>query len=531
MASGRRSTRSIAALALALALPGCATYRGYSGPVENVLARDPARPTALDARLEREGEGQAPGESGASVIATGEDALLARLALTDLAGRSLDIQTYIWDLDRSGRIVLARVLAAADRGVRVRLLLDDTTTITSERTFATLDTHPNLDVRFFNPFRTRAGGTWAARGLEFLFDFARLNRRMHNKAWIADDGFAIVGGRNVSDEYSLISEERNFRDLDLMAAGEAAHRASEVFDRYWNSRWAVPAGHLARPDAAKLDALRERMAAFASREEDFPSSAGANAAEAAAVLERSAPIRTWAPVEVLADEPSKIEEHGTSSIAERLVAETARVERELRLEMAYLSLRRPALEQLAELVGRGVRVRVLTNALATTDVVFAHAGYVGTRKRLLVAGVELHELRPGGHERGRVLSPPLGSRASLHSKAAVFDERALFVGSLNLDPRSIRLNTEIGLLVESRELALEVARRFDAIASPESSWRVELRTRRVERNGAPFELRELAWVGRGSDGAERVWSHEPRAGLWRRSVARLLSWLPLEGLI
>ncbi|KAB2956092.1 MAG: phospholipase D family protein, partial [Thermoanaerobaculia bacterium] len=248
-------------------------------------------------------------------------------------------------------------------------------------------------------------------------------------------------------------------------------------------------------------------------------------------LDRSAPVLTWAPVEVLADEPTKIEERGTSAIAERLVLETARVERELRLEMAYLSLRRPALEQLGALVARGVRVHVLTNALATTDVVFAHAGYVGTRWRLLAAGVELSELRPGGHERGRVLMPPLGSRASLHSKAAVFDERAVYVGSLNLDPRSIRLNTEIGLLVESPGLAREVARRFDAIASLESSWRVELRTREIERRGTRFEVRELAWVGLKSDGTERVWRHEPRAGLWRRSVARILSWLPIEGLI
>jgi putative cardiolipin synthase len=199
--------------------------------------------------------------------------------------------------------------------------------------------------------------------------------------------------------------------------------------------------------------------------------------------------------------------------------------------MAYLSLRRPALDQLAGLVARGVRVRVLTNALATTDVVFAHAGYVGTRWRLLAAGVELHELRPGGHERGRSQLAPLGSRASLHSKAAVFDERSVYVGSLNLDPRSIRLNTEIGLLVASRELALEVARRFDAIASPASSWRVELRSRRVERRGAELTVRELVWVGRRSDGETRVWRHEPRASLWRRSVARLFSWLPIEGLI
>jgi cardiolipin synthase C len=526
----RRFRRGLAALA-ALLLPGCASFRGYRGPEERVLPRDPAQPTALDSRLLVAATDRAPGASGVAMLAAGEDALLARLALADLAGRSIDIQTYIWDLDTAGRLAMARLLAAADRGVRIRLLLDDTTTIGGERSFAALDQHPNIEVRFFNPFRTRSRGTWAERSLEFLFDFARLNRRMHNKVWIADDAYAIVGGRNVSDEYFLISDERDFRDLDLLVAGPAAQAASAVFDRFWNSRWAVPALHLTPPRAGRLDALRRRLAEFCAHQRRFPYPEAPATEDAERALDASVPRLEWAPVEVLADEPEKIESAGTSDIARRLVEETAEVRESLRIEVAYLSLPAASIDRMSALVRRGVSIRVLTNSLATTDVVAAHAGYEATRRRLLEAGVELHELRPGGHGPFKRLMPPVKSRASLHSKAVVFDDDRVFVGSFNLDPRSLRLNTEIGLWVRDRALAAQVAAWIDSGCGFERSWRLELRPRRVVANGRLMTVHELIWVGRRSDGTEEVRTHEPRATFWRRALARLLSWLPIEGLI
>jgi putative cardiolipin synthase len=525
-----RFRRWIAALATLL-LPGCATFRGYRGPEERVLPRDPTRPTALDSRLHREAAGRDAGTSGVAMLAGGEDALVARLALADLAGRSIDIQTYIWDLDTAGRLAMARLLAAADRGVRIRLLLDDTTTIGGERSFAALDQHPNVEVRFFNPFRTRSGGTWAERSLEFLFDFGRLNRRMHNKVWIADDAFAIVGGRNIADEYYLMSEQRDFRDLDLLVAGPAAESASAVFDRFWNSRWAVPAQHLTPPRKGRLESLRRRLAEFAAHQKRFPYPDAPATGEAERALDESVPTLDWAPVEVLADEPEKIESAGRSEIADRLVEETDRVRESLRIEVAYLSLPAAAIDRLGALVGRGVSVRILTNSLATTDVLAAHAGYEATRRRLLEAGVELHELRPGGHAPAKRLLPPVKSRASLHSKAVVFDDDRVFVGSLNLDPRSLRLNTEIGLWVHDTRLAERVAAWIDSGCSFERSWRLELRPRRVRANGRWVTVSQLIWVGRRSDGTEEIRTHEPRATIWRRALAHLLSWLPIEGLI
>jgi putative cardiolipin synthase len=514
----------------AMLWPGCASYRGYQGPQQVALERDPARPSALDRRADAASAGHAAGESGVVVLASGEEALYARLGLIETAERSIDLQVYIWDLDTSGNLVLARLLAAADRGVRVRLLLDDTATFAGERAFAAPDRHPNVDVRLFNPFRTRSTGTWPGRALEFLFDFRRLNRRMHNKLWLADGAFAIVGGRNVADHYFLIAEDLNFRDLDLLIAGSAARACTESFDRYWNSRWSVPIARLNPARDVRLGRLRERLAAHEASQSRIPYPRPVDAAHGERMLDRIAPRFTWAPVQLLADEPEKIESGGPSAIAERLREAAAAVRRELIVEVAYLALPRESTDRLAALVERGVSVRVLTNSLATNDVLAAHAGYVPTRRRLLEAGVELHELRPGGHERGRLLRPPRRSRASLHSKAVVFDRERVYVGSLNLDPRSVVYNTETGLLVTAPAVAAEVVRRFEEGWRPEHSWELRRVGRRVRTgDGRALEATSVVWVGRDAEGREVVRTREPRASFWRRLAARLLGLLPLEG--
>lgn len=514
----------------AMLWPGCASYRGYQGPQQWALERDPARPSMLDRRADADAAGRAAGESGVVVLASGEEALYARLGLIESAERSIDLQVYIWDLDTSGQLVLSRLLAAADRGVRVRLLLDDTATFASERAFAAFDRHPNVDVRLFNPFRTRSTGTWPGRALEFLFDFRRLNRRMHNKVWLADDAFAIVGGRNVADHYFLIAEDLNFRDLDLLIAGQAARASTASFDRYWNSRWAVPIARLNPARDVRLGRLRERLARHEANQTRIPYPRAADAEHGARMLDRIAPRFVWAPVELLADEPEKIESGAASAIAERLREAAAAVGRELVIEMAYLALPEETTDRLAALVARGVSVRVLTNSLATNDVLAAHAGYVPTRRRLLEAGAELYELRPGGHERGRLLRPPRRSRASLHSKAVVFDRERVYVGSLNLDPRSVVHNTENGVLVSAPAVAAEVVRRFEVGCRPEHSWRLRSLGRQVRTSdGRPLEVTTVVWVERDAEGREVVRSREPRATFWRRLAARLLGLLPIEG--
>ena len=504
--------------------PGCATYRGYQGPEQWALARDPSRPTELDRRLASESSSRTAGTSGVAVIATGEEALYSRLALVELAERSLDLQVYIWDLDTSGELVLARVLAAADRGVRVRLLLDDTATFSGERAFAALDRHSNVEVRLFNPFRTRSTGTWTGRALEFLFDFQRLNRRMHNKAWIADDDYLILGGRNVSDHYFLIDEELNFRDLDLLVAGPATSATTASFDRYWNSRWAVPIERLNPSAEARLARLRARLVRLEAGQKLIPYPNRADAAHGGAMLDQIAPRLVWAPVELLADEPEKIESESESEgvIVPRLRQAATAVTRQLEIEMAYLSLPPSSTDALAEMVARGISVRLLTNSLATNDVVAAHAGYLSTRRRLLEAGVELHELRPGGHDRARLLRPPRSSRASLHSKAVIFDRELVYVGSLNLDPRSAVHNTETGLMVAAPAVAAEVAQRLDEGFSLERSWRLRLAGRPVRDRRRPVDGRALGGVGRPQRRRQRRRA-DPRAARVVLAPPRLLA--------
>jgi putative cardiolipin synthase len=511
-----------------LLLPGCASsWRGPRGPEQLTLPRDPSTPTRLDRRLDAGAAGAAADSSSVSLLASGEDALYARLALTELAGRSIDVQTYIWDLDDSGRLLLARLLAAADRGVRVRLLLDDTATFRGERALAALDRHPNVEVRVFNPFRTRAGETWAERAIEFLVDFPRLNRRMHNKVWIFDGAWAIVGGRNVANHYFLLDEVLNFRDLDLLAAGPAGRDSAAAFDRYWNSRFTAPIAALARSKDVRLERLREKLARFEATQSRVPYSRRPTPEGAERALDGLLPSPIWARTEVLVDEPEKIAGGESSVIVDRLRAEATSIERELLVEVAYLSLGKDNVAELRALMDRGVRVRFLTNSLATNDVVAAHAGYVGTRRRLLEAGAELHELRPGARERSRFLSPSSGSKSSVHSKVVVFDRRHLFVGSLNLDPRSVLHNTEMGLLVDSPEIARHVAERIELGMLPDQSWRLELKKRRVRTTtGTEVEVSQVVWLG---DPTGRIRTREPRATFWRRLAATVLSWLPIEG--
>lgn len=513
----------------ALLLPGCASsWRGPRTLEETAISRQPfGERTVLDRRLDRQRVGAPAGTSGVASLATGEDALYARLAMIELAGRSIDVQTYIWDLDHSGRLILGRLLAAADRGVRVRVLLDDTATFRNERMFAALDRHPNFQVRLFNPFRTRPGDTWVERTIEFIADFRRLNRRMHNKQWIFDGGWTIVGGRNVADHYFLLAEDLNFRDLDLLAAGPVAADSSAAFDRYWNSRWAVPIEELAHARDRRLERARQALERFEAGQERIPYASRPTPETAGAAFDRIVPELFWAPVELLVDDPGKIgeAEQLTSVIAERLRGETALLGEELLVEVAYLALPEATTDELARLVERGVRVRVLTNSLATNDVVAAHSGYVSTRRRLLEAGVELHELRPGGHDDGRFLRPSRRSRASLHSKVLVFDRRHLFVGSLNLDPRSVVLNTEIGLFVDAPPVAAAVAARLERGYDPAYSWKVELEAQRVRTSAGPIERQRVVWTG---DPERPLRTREPRASTWRRLLAWLLARLPLE---
>jgi putative cardiolipin synthase len=323
-----------------------------------------------------------------------------------------------------------------DRGVHVRLLLDDIHTGGRDFNIASLDAHPNIEVRLFNPFSSRG---WIH--FEFIVNLTRLNHRMHNKVFLMDGAFAVMGGRNIGDHYFGASPAQNFRDLDLFVAGPAAHAIRESFNLYWSSAWSVPIRKVAKrlPTAAQASEKRRwldnRVAAY---RKDFPYPVDRTLSEIYARLEEVRDRLVWADAEVVYDDPTKkVGNRGHQAIAARLAEIVAQTRHEILLEAAYYIPGDRGIQRLRSVRDRGIRVRVLTNSMATNDMAPAYAGYRRYRKVLLENGVELYELRPDlGTQRDFWSLVASDSTAILHSKVAVCDRKVAFVGSFNFDPRS-----------------------------------------------------------------------------------------------
>lgn len=477
------------------------------------------------------GAGAPVRDSAARPLVTGPEAFDARAALASAAQRTLDLQYYIVRDDTTSRQLLHRVLQAAQRGVRVRLLVDDLDALGKDMDLATFAAAAPAEVRVFNPFATR-GRFGPAHLLELIGDARRLNRRMHNKLWIADNAVAVVGGRNLGDEYFDASDSLNFADLDVLLAGPAVPAVSASFDAYWNSPWAVPVQAFVRraPEAA---AVREFQAALQAQEARF------RASDYAAALRDGGLGRALragdaglepAAVEVFHDPPSKVDpDHdglrSPPALSARFQQRLAEAREELLVVTPYLIPSPQGLQTLAALVRRGVRVRVLTNSLASAEwVPVAHAGYIRHRAALARAGVELHEMRPvsqGGPQRWR--NPARWSAGSLHTKAFVVDRRHVVIGSMNLDPRSRDVNTEIALLLDSPGLGQALGGLFDEAVEPTRAWRVQW----VEPADTVPHLR---WST--EDGGRAVQTaHEPGVGLARRALSALLRALAPEALL
>lgn len=512
-----RSLSLLVALALTgLLLAGC-------GSLPREVARVPSQALAdtTDTRLGQTVQALTPpgaaaqGHSGVLALVDGVDAFAARLALVRAAERSIDIQTYIWADDNTGRMLVEQLRRAADRGVRVRLLIDDNTTGRLEDLIALLDDHPGIEVRLFNPFPTRP-----LRVADWLSDFDRMNRRMHNKTFTADNQLAIVGGRNIGNAYFAAGPEVSFEDTDLLVAGTVVPQVSASFDQYWNSALAYTAAAVLPPvPVPDAQDFRQRLQqAMASPQGLAYRQALATSDVVEALASRRLPL-AWTRVRVLADEPDKLQRDPQAQGGQLFAAlqpVLAGAQTSLDLVSAYFVPGDVGTEALAAVARRGVRVRVLTNSLAATDVTAAHAGYARHRAALLAAGVRLFELKPAfspeaPRRRARVGS----SQASLHAKTFAIDGRQVFVGSFNLDPRSVRLNTEIGLLVDSPALAAEMGGVLEQM-TPDFAWEVTL-----------DPAGHLHW----SDGASAPLHREPDASLWRRVLVRVLSWLPIDGLL
>ena len=512
-------------LAALLTLAGCApTLRlDTARPPSEAVSRD--APSALRHALAAH---LAPGQSGFHLLADGNAALAARLTLAQQATRTLDVQYYLFHNDDSGRLFAATLFAAAERGVRVRLLVDDIDTADKELGLATLNAHPNIEVRLFNPFRTRSTH-FAVRGWQALRERVRLNRRMHNKAFIADNQIAIAGGRNIGDEYFDAHHDFSFIDLDVIAAGEIVGDVSRSFDRYWNSIAAVPATGLpAHWGERRLARTALRLQQF--RAEVLAGPRGRVLAAADPVPALLSGVTPWhiADAHVLADPPEKVlvrNKPASTLLLGQLAGLNIQPARRALIVSPYFVPGTAGMAYLEYWRGRGVEVDVLTNAYAASDVPIVHVGYTAYRMRLLEAGVNLYELKPIAE----TSSPRLrevgsaSSRASLHAKAFVFDDRQVFIGSFNFDPRSTRLNTEIGLVIDSPTLAAEVTAIAEGAMRPERSYQPRL----VQMRNGPVVDRWLVWHDVHA-GQPRVHDSEPELSLFHSGLLRLLQALPLE---
>jgi len=452
-----------------------------------------------------------------------------RAASAAASERTLDVQYYAWHDDLTGKLLAAELMRAAERGVRVRVLVDDVNARAKHDVLLVADQHPNLKVRIFNPFYSRHG-TLARIG-EFLFNSRRLNRRMHNKAWIADNRIAIVGGRNIGDEYFGASAEANTRDLDLVMVGPIVADVSREFDEYWNSPNAVPVSRFEgrKPKPGELEALVEGARQFRDGAGTTPYIAALrDPQQRADLIAKAPPPLKVRHIELLVDDPAKVGEKAdatgadTSRVLLELADKVDQATQEVLIVSPYFVPGAQGTRSLTAEVARGMHIAVLTNSLAATDVAAVHAGYARYRRELLRGGVDLYEMKPlvGSGDGKRRLSVTGSSEASLHTKAMVIDRHWVFVGSMNLDPRSAKLNTEMGVLVDSAELAEQLRGQFELDTSPEFSYRVV-----VEEPG-----HELVWYDR-VDGKERRSEHEPDASVWRRMGATALRALPIESLL
>ncbi|MES2920045.1 MAG: phospholipase D family protein [Verrucomicrobiota bacterium] len=473
-----------------------------------------------------------PGESGLHPFSDGLDALAARLIVADAAERTLDVQYYIWKQDMVGRVLLERLLRAADRGVKVRMLLDDFGTAPSDAVLLAIDSHPNIEVRMFNPITIRS-----LRALGIVADFRRTNRRMHNKSFTADGQVSIIGGRNIGNEYFEASDGYNHADLDMAAIGPVVNEVAAAFELFWNHRTAVPVSKFSRqpttPEefAVKRAGLIEHYTT-AVRSEYADTVRGS---EFARQFQDGAVTWFWSPAAIENDHPEKVltcTRKDETHLAPKLRELVHKTESELFLVTPYFVAGKNGLALLAGVRQRGARVVVITNSLASTNSLPVHSGYRRYRRALLEAGVELYEIKPtassqrqrsGGGWFGSIGSSGSGGSgsssgwSSLHAKAFAFDRRVGFVGSYNLDPRSNRLNTEMGVIFECPDLAKRLPEEAEKDLA-HTAYRVELDGPR------------LVWVTYDGDKEVRHTS-EPACSRLRRFKVRVISCLPIEWML
>ncbi|PKG73417.1 phospholipase [Shewanella sp. Choline-02u-19] len=450
-----------------------------------------------------------PDLTGVVPLIDGVDAFIARLALVNAATTSIDLQYYIYRADESGRLLLWHLMDAAERGVRVRILLDDMATKDADNTLLLLAMHNNIDVRLYNPSFERH-----FRNLAFISSFSRLNHRMHNKSLTVDNSITVVGGRNIGNEYFSNNTDVDFGDFDLMAIGEVVDDVSDQFDLYWNAPLTVEINALVEGKATELE-LAQAMVVVDSAKVEYQDNPYMKRLLSSQLIQKMANHSLpwyWGQAKLIYDQPDKQNHQlDSDSILANLGAFLSQANQEVLIVSPYFVPTRAGANNLIAAVEKGIKVTILTNSLAATDVLAVHAGYRTYRQRLLESGVRIFEVK-ANLELKRSSSWTGSSKSSLHAKTFIIDKHSLFVGSFNFDPRSAWLNTEMGLIIRNRELASEVVNGIgESLAA--NTYRLSIRDE------------EIVWH---DDSKQREIYTEPDAGLWRKFLVDCIALLPIE---
>ena len=462
-----------------------------------------------------------PGQSGFMLLGSGLDAFVARAVLAESAERSIDAQYYIFHNDLVGMLFMDLLLRAADRGVRVRLLVDDMKLGGRDLGAAVFDSHPNMEVRIFNPFSRNT-----VRFTQFLTRLGSVTRRMHNKTFTVDNQATILGGRNIGNEYFEADPDLDFSDLDVLAIGPVAQKVSASFDEYWNHELAYPVlvlkGKPPTPEeiTKELDHFQKTIL----EQVDSEYVKALRDSNLANNLRKNIINFAWGDADVIYDQPEKILHDFDKTeyhLSPQLEPYMQNIKEELIIFSPYFVPGKEGTAFLSQLSQRGVRVRIFTNSLSSSDAGIVHAGYSKYRTKLLRAGVELYEMnkKMTRKERKEKKGEKGSAKATLHAKSFVFDRKQVFIGSLNLDPRAVLHNTEIGVVLTSKELAEEMANWFDDNIE-EMAFLLELKK---DEKG----LERIYWHGL-ENGEQRVFLVDPYTGFLRRFGIGFLSLLPIE---
>jgi len=512
-------------MAVATVLAGCGSLPTNVGKTDTLaLPPNPDSPLVKIAKV----SSPSPEQTGVRLLPLGAYSLDTRIQLAQRASTSLDVQYYVFENDPTGRLLMKALRDAGERGVRVRLLVDDLYTTHSDPLLRGLASVPNVEVRLFNPFCCNRSGGVSARYTASIFDFDRLNHRMHNKLFIADGVMAVAGGRNIADEYFLRSESANFIDMDAFVMGAVVQSMAQIFDRYWNSEVVYPIEAVGEPlgdKAARVKIFDATIAAAPpSPPLDTPATDLLGYGPLAEELDSGQLGLEWGIARAFADPPEKLLAMTPKiafemSVTNDVMMQVWQAKDDLVLTSPYMIPGETGMQSFHTLQKEKVKVTVITNSLAATDEPLVHTGYSRYRERMLLAGVDLYELSPTRAQHTKRLGMFGSSLGRLHAKTAVIDKNIIFIGSMNLDPRSASTNTEFGMFIESRPLAKELLRVIN-ISKLEGAYRLRLDPK----------TSHLQWLTL-EDDKEVVLGVEPESSFWLRVHNMLLGWFVPEKLL